>query len=108
MALFSKLSMPAGTGRRLTGFTRYRELLERDFTRFLIIGLLTLLGFLPFAAGVLLSVLSSSILILLPSCVVGGAIAGPFLACMYDAALRSLRDAPGGWLDNFRRAWKQN
>lgn len=108
MALFSKLSMPAGTGRRLTGFARYRELLERDFTHFLIVGLITLLGFLPFAAGLLLSILGSSILILLPACIIGGAIAGPYLSCMHDAALRSLRDAPGGRLENFRRAWKQN
>lgn len=52
--------------------------------------------------------LSSSILVLIPSCLIGGAIAGPALACMYDAIFRSLRDAPGTYMDNYRRAWKQN
>lgn len=32
---------------------------------------------------------------LVPAALVGGAIAGPFLACLYDTVLRALRDAPG-------------
>lgn len=99
---------PVGTGRRLTGFSRYTELLGRDFKRFFLVNLLTLFAFLPFALGVLGAILTSSILILIPACVVGGAIAGPALSCMYDTIYRSLRDAPGKCLDNYKRAWKQN
>lgn len=70
--------------------------------------LLTLLGFLPFLGGVAFSILSSSVLVLIPSCIIGGIFAGPALSCMYDVILRSLRDAPGGWATNYKRAWKQN
>lgn len=97
-----------GTGRRLTGFSRYCELLDRDLKRFLLINVLTLLGFVPFLFGVLFSILSSSILILVPACIIGGAIAGPSLSCMYDTVYRSLRDAPGKCMENYKRSWKQN
>lgn len=108
MALFSKKNMPFGTGRRLTGFARYTELLDRDFKRFFLLNLLTLLGFLPFALGAALAILSSSVFVLFPACIASGAIAGPALSCMYDAIFRSLRDAPGKCMDNYKRAWKQN
>lgn len=107
MGLFSINDLP-GTGLRQKGFRRYRELLERDFKRFLTVNLLTLLGLLPFTFGVLFAILSSSILVLLPACVIGGAIAGPALSGMYDAIFRSLRDAPGKCMENYRRALKQN
>lgn len=31
--------------------------------------------------------------------ITGGLIAGPFLACLYDTIFRSLRDAPGRYMD---------
>ncbi|MDE7326956.1 MAG: hypothetical protein K2N63_11920 [Lachnospiraceae bacterium] len=108
MPFFQRNFLKHGDGRRLTGFARYTELLDRDIKRFLLVNLLTLAGFLPFFIGVLAAILSSSILLLLPACILGGALAGPALACMYDAVLRSLRDAPGKCLDNYRRALKQN
>lgn len=108
MASLFHYDTPTGTGRRLTGFSRYTELLGRDFKRFFLVNLLTLLGFLPLALGVIYAILSSSILILIPACIVGGIIAGPSLACLYDTVFRSLRDAPGKWLENYKRAWKQN
>lgn len=108
MALFSKFYSAGGTGRRLIGMARFTELLDRDFKRYFLGNLLTLAGFLPFGIGVLVSILSSSILILIPSCIIGGAIAGPALSCMYDIIFRSLRDAPGKFLENYRHAWKQN
>jgi len=107
MNLF-RIDMRPGTGRRLTGRERYRELLGRDLFRFLLTNLLTLLGFLPLVAGVSLAILSSSILILLPACAIGGMAAGPAIACMHDTILRSLRDAPGSLAKNYRRALKQN
>ena len=102
------LWLPEGTGQRLTGLPRFQELLSRDGRRFFLANLLTILGFLPFMLGVLLSLLSSSILIMIPACILGGAFAGPALSCMHDALLRSLRDAPGKWTDNYRRALRQN
>lgn len=107
MSLF-RLDLRPGNGRRLTGGARYRELLGRDLLRFLIVNLLTLLGFLPLVAGVACAILSSSILILIPACIVGGMIAGPAIACMHDTILRSLRDAPGRLMENYRRALRQN
>ncbi|MCD7860077.1 MAG: hypothetical protein LUH51_07965 [Firmicutes bacterium] len=100
------LNLPEGY--RAIGFDRYRELLNRDWKTFWIVGFLTLLLLAPAAAGIALALLSSSILVLIPACIVGGAIAGPGLAGMYDAVYRSLRNAPTGWWYNYRQAWKQN
>ena len=108
MALFSKIGAGGGNGRRLTGMARFTELLDRDFKRYFLGNLLTLVCFLPFGIGVLYSILSSSILVLIPSCVIGGAVAGPGLSCMYDIIFRSLRDAPGKFRENYARAWRQN
>ncbi len=108
MALFFHNNLPEGTEQRMTGFRRFQELLSRDYKRFLLVNFLTLLGFLPFILGVLLSVLSSSILVLIPACIIGGIPAGPALSCMHDVLLRSLRDAPGNWRENYRRTLKQN
>lgn len=108
MALFSPDFSRHGNGQRLKGFARFTELLDRDLKRFLIVNFFTILGFLPFFAGVLAAILSSSMLLLLPACIIGGGIAGPFLSCMYDTIFRSLRDAPGKWFHNYRRAWRQN
>lgn len=107
MSLF-RLDLKPGNGRRLTGGARYRELLGRDLLRFLIVNLLTILGFLPLIAGIAYALLSSSILVLIPACIVGGMIAGPAMACMHDTILRSLRDAPGRPAENYRRALRQN
>lgn len=93
---------------RLTGFSRYTEVLERNIKKFLLTNLMTLVGFLPFTVGVALSILSSSILILIPSCIIGGIFAGPALACMYDAIMRSLRDVSREFWKNYTHAWKQN
>ena len=107
MSLF-RLDLRPGNGRRLTGGARCRELLGRDLLRFLIVNLLTILGFLPLIAGIAYAILSSSILVLLPACILGGMIAGPAMACMHDTILRSLRDAPGQTAENYRRALRQN
>ena len=108
MSLFFNRNLYQGTGKRPTGFNRYRDLIERNYKKLLKANLLTLLFLLPFAAGVLLAILSTSVLVLLPACIIGGAIAGPALSCMYDAVFRSLREAPGSFMDNYKHAWKQN
>jgi len=93
---------------RQTGFKRYKQLLSIRGWQWWKVNLLTLLGFLPLAAGIWYAVAVSSVLVLIPCAILGGMIAGPFLAGMYDAVLRGLRDDPRPWLDNYRRAWRQN
>lgn len=93
---------------RQTGFYRYRQLLSARFGRWWKTNLLTLAGFAPLTAGISLAVVSSSVLVLLPCSILGGMIAGPFLAGMYDAILRGLRDDPLPWWDCCKRSWKQN
>ncbi len=93
---------------RQTGFYRYRQLLSVRFGRWWAAGMLTLAGFVPLAAGIAYSIAVSSVLVLLPCSILGGMIAGPFLAGLYDAVLRGLRDDPTPWRDAWGRAWKQN
>lgn len=93
---------------RLTGISRYQDVLGHCWKRFFVTGLVTMLGFAPLVLGIVYAVLSQSILVLLPAALLGGAIAGPFLACLYDSVLRALRDAPGGWWANYRKAFAQN
>lgn len=95
-------------GKRLTGFPRYMEVLERNIKKFLLTNLLTLAAFLPFGLGIALAILSSSVLILIPACLIGGIFAGPALSCMYDTIMRGLRDGTGKCWANYKHAWKQN
>ncbi len=60
------------------------------------------------AGGVGYALLSSSLLVLIPVCVVGGLLVGPAISCMMDALFRSYRDAPRGWWENYCKGMKQN
>ena len=93
---------------RPVGFKRYAQVLERDWKRFFLVDLLTLATWIPFAAGVILAIATSSVLVLIPACVIGGIIAGPGMACMYDCILRSLRDNIDDWWFNYKKAFRQN
>lgn len=93
---------------RQAGFNRYKQLLSLHFGKWFKVNLLTTLGILPLAAGVVFSILSTSVLVLIPCSILGGMIFGPFLSGMYDAILRGLRDDPRPWKDNYQRSWKQN
>lgn len=93
---------------RPTGLKRYQQVLERDWKRLIAVNFLTLLWLLPFALGVAYAILSSSVLVLIPVCVLGGVLAGPGLACMYDMILRGLRDNVDDWWFSYKRALKQN
>lgn len=52
--------------------------------------------------------LMNSLPVMLISAVVGGVLAGPVLAGMYDTVLRALRDEAGYWWSTYRRAFRQN
>ena len=56
---------------RLVGIDRYQDVLGRNWKRFFLTGLVTLLGCLPLALGVGYAILSSSLLVLLPAGLVG-------------------------------------
>jgi len=108
MALFFRENPGYDPSVRQTGFNRYRQLLSSCFGTWWRVNLLTLAGFAPLAAGIFYAVASTSLLVLLPCSLLGGAIAGPFLAGLYDAVLRGLRDDPRPWWDCYRLAWRQN
>lgn len=93
---------------RKRGFLRYRQVLGENWKKFYLANLLALLSLAPFAAGVVYALLSQSVLVLLPACILGGLIAGPGLAGMYDMILRGLRDCQDDWWHSYKKAMKQN
>ena len=93
---------------RQTGFARYRQLMSFYAFHWLRINLLTTLGALPLAAGILYAIMTSSLLVLLPLSFLGGMIWGPFLAGLVDGIMRGLRDAPNNWWKNYLKSWRQN
>lgn len=93
---------------RLVGIDRYQDVMGRNWKRFVLSGLVALLGALPLTIGVGYAILSTSTLVLIPASLIGGAVWGPFLACLYDTVLRALRDAPGSWRQNYKRSFVQN
>lgn len=93
---------------RQTGFNRYKQLMSIRFGQWWKVNLLTLSGMAPLAGGIFYSIAASSVLALIPCSIVGGMIAGPFLAGLYDAVLRGMRDDPLPWKDAWLRSWKQN
>lgn len=105
-------SDPIPANGRAKGFDRYREILERDWSHFIIGGLVSTAAFIPFGIGMGVAFASSSFLIALAAGVIGGALAGPFLYALTDGIFRALRDAPGPWVRNYyssaRKNWKSS
>ena len=93
---------------RKKGFNRYTQLLGRDFKQLFLMDLLTLASFIPFGLGVGYAVLSQSVLVLIPVCILGGMIFGQGLAAMYDLILRRMRDVESDWWICFKRSLRQN
>jgi len=93
---------------RQTGFNRYKQLLSLHAGHWMCLNLAAAAGALPLAAGIAYAVLSSSFFVLLPCSILGGMLFGPFLAGMYDAILRGLRDDPQNWRKSYLRSWRQN
>ena len=94
-------SDPIVHGQRAKGLPRYQELLERDWKSFLFADFVTLGLCIPYGLGVGYALLSSSLLVLLPVCILGGLLVGPAISGMMDALFRSYRDAPRGWWENY-------
>lgn len=93
---------------RKTGPARFFEVLGRDMGSFFKANLLCALGYLPWALLVSIGVFGQNLLFTLAGGVVGGAVAGPFLAGLHDTMLRALRDEPGFWWHVYKRAFKNN
>ena len=93
---------------RKTGVGRFFELVGRDMNGMFLANLLTCIGFLPVICLVYIGFLANSLPVMLASAVVGGILAGPALAGMYDTVLRALRDEAGYWWVTYRRAFKRN
>ena len=108
MGLFTPRDPGYDMSVRQTGFNRYKQLLSFYAEHWLKINLFTIVGALPLATGIIISILSSSVLVLIPCSIAGGMILGPFLASMYDAVLRGLRDSPENWWTAYKKSWKQN
>lgn len=82
---------------RKTGVGRFFELVGRDMNGMFLANLLACIGFLPVICLVYIGFLANSLPVMLASAVVGGILAGPALAGMYDTVLRALRDEAGYW-----------
>lgn len=108
MGLFIREDPSYNEDIRQTGFNRYKQLLSLRFAQWWKVGMITLAGLAPLAAGIACAILTSSVLVLIPCSILGGMIAGPFLAGLYDAILRGLRDDPLPWKDAWVRSWKQD
>ena len=93
---------------RKTGVGRFFELLGRDMNGMFLANLLACLGFLPVICLVYIGFLMNNLPVMLVSAAVGGILAGPTLAGVYDTVLRALRDEPGYWWTTYRRAFRQN
>ena len=95
-------------GVRKGGFPRYKEVLEGNWKDFIKVGFITLLFFIPLAAGLFYAVGSQSALAAIGAGLVGGVISGPGFACMEDLILRRLRDDKADWTVCWKRSMKQN
>ena len=93
---------------RKTGVGRFFELVGRDMSGMFLANLLTCLGFLPVICLVYIGFLMNSLPVMVLSAAVGGILAGPVLAGMYDTVLRALRDEAGYWWTTYRKAFRQN
>ena len=93
---------------RKTGVGRFFELVGRDMSGMFLANLLTCLGFLPVICLVYVGFLMNNLTVMVLSAMVGGILAGPALAGMYDTVLRALRDEAGYWWTTYRRAFKRN
>ena len=91
---------------RKTGIGRFFELVGRDMNSMFLANLLTCLGFVPVISLVYIGFLMNNLPVMLISAAVGGILAGPVLAGMYDTVLRALRDEAGYWWVTYRKAFK--
>lgn len=93
---------------RMTGFNRYKQLLSFFAGHWLKLNIITLVGLLPLAFFIILSIMAKSILLMLPLSFLGGMIAGPFISGLVDSIHRGLRDDTNNRWDNYKKGMRQN
>ena len=108
MALFIPDDPGYDRGIRQTGFNRYRQLLEERWTWWLRAYLITFVGAVPLFVAIAYSILSTSVLLLIPLSILGGMIFGPFVSGLFDVYMRTMRDATGTWWEMYRKGFLQN
>ena len=90
------------------GMARFWEILDRDFMKLLIAGLLFLISLIPLAAAMVLSIASGDVSVMVLGGALGGMIAAPQLTGLLDLILRGLRDQSFLWWQTYCAAWKRN
>lgn len=93
---------------RMTGFNRYKQLLSFFAGHWTVLNILTFFSAIPLILGITFSILSTSLLLLLPTSFLGGLILGPFLAALVDSIQRSLREDTGLRWENYKKGLSQN
>lgn len=93
---------------RKRGVFRLWEVFSRDYWFIMLTGLLALIGVLPFIAGTVMAYRTHSLLIMILTGLVSGAIAAPGICGLADVLLRCLRDEPGFWWYRYKNAMKRN
>lgn len=93
---------------RKKGLSRFFELLGRDFGVYWKAGFLAFVSMLPGIAGVFVSMLAGGVMPMLVSGIIGGALAGPCMAGLYDTVARTLRDEPNFWWHTYKHAVARN
>lgn len=89
---------------RKKGLSRFFELLARDFGEYWKAGFLAFLCMLPGIFGVFMSLLAGAVLPMLLCGILGGALAGPCMAGLYDTVVRTLRDEPNYWWHTYKQS----
>lgn len=94
--------------KRMTGFQRYKQLLSFFAGHWTKLNIITFIASIPLIAGIIYALLSTSLYLMIPFSIIGGAIVGPFWAALVDSLQRGLRDDPTNrWL-NYKKALRQN
>lgn len=90
------------------GIARLWELIIRDFWNFFRANLILLISACPGMVLIMWGTWGHSLTVALIGGIVLGLLGTPFICCLFDTLLRSLRDEAGFWSLQYKRALKQN
>ncbi|MCR5415969.1 MAG: hypothetical protein K6E79_04160 [Pseudobutyrivibrio sp.] len=93
---------------RMTGFNRYKQLLSFYGLHWVKLNIITFVVSIPLILGITYSLLSTSLLLLIPLCIILGALTGPFVGALVDNIYRAMRDDSGLRWDNYKKGLRQN
>lgn len=105
---FTPVPGASGDAPRKKGLARFLELVSRDGWNALKAGALAALCMIPAVLLAGLCTALGSLPLTMLAGIIGGLIAGPTLAGLYDTLLRALRDAAGMWDWDYRKNLKRN